>query len=101
MHYLTISLYLNGTSFVGLAVPSTTTGFLKAEFDCTLRAGTSCRAQGILHQTGQVAVLGDSAALAWDKTVANTVDVRFAFSVASGVNAISPLNVSIESHYQT
>lgn len=98
---LNISLYLNGASFVALLVPSTTTGYLQTEFDCTIRTGTLCRAQGILHQSGQGAVISDSGALAWDKTVANTVDVRFTFSVASINNAISPLGVNIETHYQT
>jgi len=97
---LNISLYLNGSSFVAL-VPSTTAGYLQAEFDCTVRTGTLCRAQGILHQSGQGAVIADSGALSWDKTVANTVDVRFKFSTSSVNNAISPLGVNIETHYQT
>jgi len=95
---LNIALFLNGSSFVALAVPSTAAGYLQAEFDCTVRTGTLCRAQGILHQSGQGAVIGDSGALSWDKTVANTVDVRFTFSTASVNNAISPLGVNIETH---
>lgn len=98
---LNISLYLNGSSFVALLVPSTTVGYLQAEFDCTIMGTTTCRTQGILHQSGQAAVIGDSAALSWNKTVANTVDVRFTFSTASVNNAISPLSVNIETHYQT
>lgn len=98
---LNISCYLNGTSVVALLVPSTTTGYLHAEFDCTIRTGTSARIQGILHQSGQGAVMSDSGGVTWDKTSVNTVDVRFTFSVASAFNTISPLSFNIESHYQT
>jgi len=98
---LNISLYLNGASYVALLVPSTTSGYLQAEFTLTLRTGILSRAQGMLLQSGQSAVIADSGALNWDKTAANTVDVRFTFSVASASNAISPLSVAIESIYQT
>lgn len=98
---LTISCYLNGTAVVNLLVPSTTGTYLQVEFDCTIRPGTSARVQGILHQSGQAPVISDSGGITWDKTATNTIDVRSTFSVASAGNMLSPLGLTIETHYQT
>lgn len=98
---LNISCYLNGTAIVNLLVPSTAASYLQVDFDCTIRSGSLCRVQGYLQQSGQTIVISDSGGVTWDKTVSNTLDVRSTFSVASATNQLSPLSLSIESHYQT
>jgi len=98
---LNISCYLNGTAIVNLLVPSTTASYLQVDFDCNIRSGSLCRVQGYLQQSGQTIVISDSGGITWDKTVSNTIDVRSTFSVASATNQLSPLSLSIESHYQT
>ena len=99
---ITLSFFLNGVANVVLNVPAATpaASYLRAEFDVTIRAGTACRTQGILHASGQTPVMIDGGGT-WNKANANTVDVRFTWSVASGGNMISPLSASIETHYQT
>lgn len=98
---LTISLYVNGTACVNLAVPTGTAAgsYLRAKFDCTIRAGTACRGQGALLASGQLPVLSDGNGT-WTKTSSNNVDLMFQWSVASAGNMISPLSASIETHYQ-
>jgi len=98
---LTIGFWLNGVANVNLAVPAGTAAgsHLLAEFDCTIRGTTLCRTQGILHTTGQFPVTNDAGGT-WTKTNSNNVDVLFTWSVASPVNMISPLSLTIETHYQ-
>ena len=98
---LTIGFWLNGVANVNLAVPAGTAAgsHLMAEFDCTIRGTTLCRTQGILHTTGQFPVTNDAGGT-WTKTNSNNVDVLFTWSVASPVNMISPLSLTIETHYQ-
>ena len=96
---LNISLFVNGASYLNLAVPSTAAGYIKTDFDLYIRV-TQARARGILMQSGQNAVLGDSGGFVFDKTIANSIDAYFNFSVASGSNIFSPLGVTISTHFQ-
>lgn len=99
---LTISFALNGAQSANLVVPAGTTAgsYLMIEFDCTIRGTNLCRTQGILFAAGQLPVLTDVGGT-WTKTNSNSVGVGFQWSVASAGNIISPLGVTIETHYQT
>ena len=98
---LTISFYLNGAANIVLNVPAGTAGgsYLNADFDCTIRGTNLCRTQGVLLASGQYPVIVDGGGT-WTKTSSNNVDVLFTFSIASGGNMISPLGLTIETHYQ-
>lgn len=98
---LTISFYLNGAANIVLNVPAGTAAgsYLNADFDCTIRGTNLCRTQGVLLAAGQYPVLMDGGGT-WTKTSSNNVDVLFTFSIASGGNIISPLSLTIETHYQ-
>lgn len=99
---LTISFYLNGAANIVLNVPAGTAAgsYLNADFDCTIRGTNLCRTQGVLLAAGQHPVLMDGGGT-WTKTSSNNVDVLFTFSIASAGNIISPLSLTIETHYQT
>lgn len=99
---LNICFYLNGVQNVALAVPAGTAAgsYLCVEFDCNLRAGTACRTQGCLLASGQYPVISEANGV-FNKSVVNDVDVCFVFSIASASNQITPLSLTIETHYQT
>lgn len=99
---LAIHFYQNSASVFSVSVPAATAigSYISTDFEYVLRSGTLSRGQCILNANGQFPVLSDSGGT-WDKTVSNTIDVRVKWSVASGVNIISPLLCTIETHYQT